>query len=207
MARSTLLKYNFQVRIGDMDGIFVAFHNTEEIFGYQYISRSEMDRVLYGNSFTGDALYSISMKLFTKILNLAAKEFSNSLVRLFVVQRGQSLEVFAERIPSISVLSTFTPSIGDVKHWSVTVDRFLDDELLNPHNGGVPTLQSPSQFSIKYVVHEVELKNLNNYILFREKFIRSHSAGSGKGSLEEVQQRSEFFMRKFKPFFTQPSTR
>lgn len=38
MSRSAFLKYSMQVRIGDMDGIFVAYHNTARIFGFQYIS-------------------------------------------------------------------------------------------------------------------------------------------------------------------------
>lgn len=38
MTRSAFLKYSMQVRIGDMDGIFVAYHNTARIFGFQYIS-------------------------------------------------------------------------------------------------------------------------------------------------------------------------
>ncbi len=33
MARSAFLKYAFQCRIGDMAGIFVAYHNTQHIFG------------------------------------------------------------------------------------------------------------------------------------------------------------------------------
>ena len=38
MTRSAFLKYSMQVRIGNMDGIFVAYHNTARIFGFQYIS-------------------------------------------------------------------------------------------------------------------------------------------------------------------------
>ena len=37
MVRAAFLKYNFQARIGHMDGIFVAYHNTSEMFGFQYI--------------------------------------------------------------------------------------------------------------------------------------------------------------------------
>lgn len=40
MTRSAFLKYSMQVRIGNMDGIFVAYHNTARIFGFQYISLS-----------------------------------------------------------------------------------------------------------------------------------------------------------------------
>lgn len=32
-----LIKDSFQVRIGGMDGIFLAYHNTSRIFGFQYV--------------------------------------------------------------------------------------------------------------------------------------------------------------------------
>lgn len=43
MTRSAFIKYNMQVRIGRMAGIFVAYHNTKEMFGFEYISQQEMD--------------------------------------------------------------------------------------------------------------------------------------------------------------------
>jgi hypothetical protein len=32
-----LIRVSFQARIGDMDGIFVAYHNTARVFGFQYL--------------------------------------------------------------------------------------------------------------------------------------------------------------------------
>ncbi|KAJ4482211.1 mitochondrial protein Pet127-domain-containing protein [Lentinula aciculospora] len=48
LIRSAFLKYQFQVRIGDMDGVFVAYHNTARMFGFQYIPLEEMDQRLFG---------------------------------------------------------------------------------------------------------------------------------------------------------------
>lgn len=42
-----LLKYGFQARIGQMDGIFVAYHNINTFFGFQYLPLSEIDKVFY----------------------------------------------------------------------------------------------------------------------------------------------------------------
>jgi Mitochondrial protein Pet127 len=50
MLRSTLIKYNLQVRIGMMDGIFVAYHNTSKLFGFEYIPREQMDDDIYGSN-------------------------------------------------------------------------------------------------------------------------------------------------------------
>lgn len=44
MMRSTMLKYMLQARMGRMDGIFLAYHNVERIFGFQYMPMSEIDR-------------------------------------------------------------------------------------------------------------------------------------------------------------------
>ncbi|KAF9267511.1 Pet127-domain-containing protein [Marasmius fiardii PR-910] len=48
LIRSAFLKYSFQARIGNMDGVFVAYHNTERMFGFQYVPLEEMDKRLFG---------------------------------------------------------------------------------------------------------------------------------------------------------------
>lgn len=62
LIRSAFLKYSFQARIGNMDGVLVAYHNTARIFGFQYIPLEEMEARLYG---TGDGA-----RVFTKCLRL-----------------------------------------------------------------------------------------------------------------------------------------
>ena len=42
------MKYGFQAKIGRMDGVIVAYHNTSEIFGFQYIPLADMERCIYG---------------------------------------------------------------------------------------------------------------------------------------------------------------
>ena len=59
-----------------MDGIFVAYHNTEEIFGFQYIPREVMDLCLYGGSNAGDAAFSLILQIYSEILELATSHFS-----------------------------------------------------------------------------------------------------------------------------------
>lgn len=69
MIRSAFLKYSYQCRIGKMDGIFVAFHNTAEIFGFQYISIEEMDRATAGNEQSGQVLFQNGVRLLHELLN------------------------------------------------------------------------------------------------------------------------------------------
>ncbi|KPM44059.1 hypothetical protein AK830_g2557 [Neonectria ditissima] len=89
MIRSAFLKYSLQVRMGRMDGIFVAYHNTERIFGFQYISLSEMDESLHGTSDTetGDVEFKTSLKLLNELLNRATERFPQRSLRLHVETR------------------------------------------------------------------------------------------------------------------------
>ena len=77
MIRAAFLKYSLQVRMGRMDGIFVAFHNTDRIFGFQYISLAEMDLALHGQEDTriGDQEFKLSIDLLNKILDKATKKY------------------------------------------------------------------------------------------------------------------------------------
>ncbi|TRX96282.1 hypothetical protein FHL15_003006 [Xylaria flabelliformis] len=84
MIRSAFLKYSLQVRMGRMDGIFVAFHNTQRIFGFQYIPLSEMDLSLHGTSNTllGDHEFKLSLKLLNEILSRASQKWPEQSLRL-----------------------------------------------------------------------------------------------------------------------------
>ena len=77
MIRSAFLKYSLQVRMGKMDGIFVAFHNTERIFGFQYITLGEMDLAVHGQTdlALGDQEFRLSVDLLNKILDRATEKF------------------------------------------------------------------------------------------------------------------------------------
>lgn len=46
-----------------MDGVFVAFHNTARIFGFQYISLEEMDERLFGGPGRGNPVFEKCMGL------------------------------------------------------------------------------------------------------------------------------------------------
>lgn len=80
MTRATMLKYSLQVRMGRMDGIFLAYHNIERIFGFQYLSLADMDRVLHGQDDTslGDQEFRLSLGLLDELLNKAAAQFPDT---------------------------------------------------------------------------------------------------------------------------------
>lgn len=82
-----------------MDGIFVAYHNTHEIFGFQYISREEMDERIFGNSVTGDAAFNLILQVYNSILSAIVPSYprENTVRLTFVVDRtGSRLTIFSE---------------------------------------------------------------------------------------------------------------
>lgn len=82
MIRSAFLKYSLQVRMGRMDGIFVAFHNTDRVFGFQYVSLAEMDSTLHGQWDTnlGDQEFKLSVALLNEVLEKATKKYPNTVL-------------------------------------------------------------------------------------------------------------------------------
>ncbi|PNH30815.1 hypothetical protein VD0002_g8283 [Verticillium dahliae] len=89
MIRAAFLKYSLQVRMGRMDGIFVAFHNTQRIFGFQYIPLEEMDTALHGTDdrSLGDQEFKLSLHLLNEVLDRATKKFPGRTLRLHVETR------------------------------------------------------------------------------------------------------------------------
>lgn len=77
MMRSTALKYSLQARMGHMDGIFVAYHNVKRIFGFQYISINELDRILHGQTdrCLGNQEFGLSIELLNQIFDKATAKF------------------------------------------------------------------------------------------------------------------------------------
>lgn len=101
MIRAAFLKYSLQVRMGRMDGIFVAFHNIRRIFGFQYISLPEMDKALHGtdNTAIGDSEFKLSLDLLNKVLDRATKKFPEKSLRLHFETRDAGtpfMYIFAE---------------------------------------------------------------------------------------------------------------
>ncbi|KAF2861875.1 Pet127-domain-containing protein [Piedraia hortae CBS 480.64] len=84
MLRATTLKYLLQARMGRMDGIFVAYHNIERIFGFQYLNIYEMDRALHGQMqrCLGDGEFMASLGLYDDVLERATARFPHRHLRV-----------------------------------------------------------------------------------------------------------------------------
>ncbi|OAA72255.1 Mitochondrial protein Pet127 [Cordyceps fumosorosea ARSEF 2679] len=89
LIRSAFLKYSLQVRMGRMDGIFVAYHNTQRIFGFQYIPLSDMDHAIHGQTDTtlGDQEFKASLSILNDLMDRATQKFPGRSLRLHVETR------------------------------------------------------------------------------------------------------------------------
>jgi hypothetical protein len=107
MMRSTMLKYMLQARMGRMNGIFVAYHNVERMFGFQYVPIAEMDRALHGQTdpSLGDQEFRASLDIMNEVFNAATKKFPEQSLRIHFETKEEekgsegmptALHVFAE---------------------------------------------------------------------------------------------------------------
>lgn len=108
MMRSTMLKYMLQARMGRMNGIFVAYHNVERMFGFQYLPIADMDRALHGQTdpTLGDQEFRASLDMMNEVFNAATKKFPEQSLRIhFEAKEAEgedgmptALHVFAEPV-------------------------------------------------------------------------------------------------------------
>lgn len=90
-----------------MDGVFVAYHNTARVFGFQYISLEEMDARLFGQDVkpagvvNSDSAPTRGTRIFEKC------------VKLLEVVMDEIVGVFGERVsPLLCLLQLFIDSCG-----------------------------------------------------------------------------------------------
>lgn len=138
MIRAAFLKYSLQVRMGRMDGIFVAFHNTERIFGFQYISLPEMDFALHGTEDTtiGDAEFKLSLEMLNRVLDKAIEKYPEKSLRLhFETREGQTpfTYIFAEPMEEEKIEEIQRTNRAEVLKFEQNIlglNQKTDEELL-----------------------------------------------------------------------------
>ncbi|KAI3131369.1 hypothetical protein CBS147325_9070 [Penicillium roqueforti] len=136
MIRAAFLKYSLQVRVGRMDGIFVAYHNIERIFGFQYIPLDEMDQALHGtpNTCLGDKEFELSLGLWEKILDKATKKFPKKSLRFhFEAREGNPpyMLIVAQPVTDEQIEAIQTKNKA---HIDAIQDRILNpDQYIDGH--------------------------------------------------------------------------
>ena len=69
LVRSKFLAFSHQLRIGGMHGLFVAYHNTDELQGFQYISLAEIDKRIFGCSEMADQSFNKSTEILSTLMS------------------------------------------------------------------------------------------------------------------------------------------
>jgi hypothetical protein len=57
------------MKIGRMQGAAIAYHNTQKIFGFQYISLDDMEKRVFGCPEFSDIIFNSSLSMIEKILD------------------------------------------------------------------------------------------------------------------------------------------
>lgn len=76
LIRGAFLKYSFQLKIGNMDGAFFAYHNTLQNFGFEYVHASEIYKRVFGSVVYSDLAFMVSAKILTHYLDLILEDVS-----------------------------------------------------------------------------------------------------------------------------------
>jgi hypothetical protein len=118
-----------------MDGIFVAYHNTRQMLGFEYLSRKEMDKFVFGSTAYGDKCFTVILKLFQHLMKYLTDLYPNQHIKLLARAQGnQELQFFVERphpSSSSNMLPTATaqnPIHGLVELFQVKLNVMLNDE-------------------------------------------------------------------------------
>ncbi|KAJ7780564.1 mitochondrial protein Pet127-domain-containing protein [Mycena maculata] len=131
LIRSAFLKYGFQVRIGNMDGVIVAYHNTARIFGFQYVSLEEMDSCLFGSEpGAGDRVFQKCVTLLECIASEVVQCFPNQSVKCtFECEEGaKELNVWVQ--PAEWSL-TDDEVDAPIRQLTIRAQSFLDESPVN----------------------------------------------------------------------------
>ncbi|KAK0536498.1 hypothetical protein OC835_002005 [Tilletia horrida] len=136
MIRAAFLKYGFQARIGNMDGIFVAYHNTKEIFGFQYVPLDEIFTRVFGTVEMGEQAFSLSVRLLEAILNSATTIYPKQSLKLTLsVSEGKDphMTVYAEpaELSPESQQSSSKPQIQEPKSEQNPFGQSIDQAIAN----------------------------------------------------------------------------
>ncbi|KAI9040933.1 Pet127 family protein [Aspergillus affinis] len=160
MIRAAFLKYSLQVRIGRMDGIFVAFHNIQRIFGFQYVSLNEMDSTLHGQKHAclGDQEFRLSVALWNKVLDKVTAKYPKQSVRLHFETRDSKVSesfmyIFAEPVTDEEIHAIQTKNQEEIDAYQ---RRILN---LAPHEDDAEQLSDAIRSEEQEQDQESELAN------------------------------------------------
>ncbi|KAI8096423.1 mitochondrial protein Pet127-domain-containing protein [Halteromyces radiatus] len=162
MMRAAFLKYSFQVRIGHMDGIMVTYHNTNTIFGFQYISRNEMDARLFGTQKMGDQVFTSCLSMMEILFDKFTKQYPKTTLRITLdcsEPKYEDMRIFVEPVNDDENTTTKTgeqavydESVSDhLSMYRLYTQSYLNNKLIQ---GPVSVNKESDVWDIYYKLEE-----------------------------------------------------
>jgi hypothetical protein len=74
LIRGGFLKYIMQMKIGRMQGAAIAYHNTQKIYGFEYIPLEQMERRIFGCKEFSDLVFNNSLGIIERILDYVLED-------------------------------------------------------------------------------------------------------------------------------------
>jgi hypothetical protein len=74
LIRGGFLKYIMQMKIGHMQGAAIAYHNTQKVFGFEYIKLEDMENRVFGCKEFSDIVFNSSLCLLEKVLDYVIED-------------------------------------------------------------------------------------------------------------------------------------
>ncbi len=108
LIRGGFIKYVHQMTIGDMDGVIIAYHNTQEIFGFEYLSKWHLEKRIYGSQEFASVCFRSSLTLLQQIFDYifdheGMDQLGQTLkIGLYASNSQKGMVVMAERIDNVN---------------------------------------------------------------------------------------------------------
>jgi len=133
MIRGTFIKYSFQARLGIMDGIFVTYHNTQNIFGFEYIPLGEIDKAIYETKATAELSFQMSLSSLQAVLNDIISEFENEdnlLMEVKTIWESSETQFYIQPISKHNIISSTNSKLFVLKLEKVIGDKVVHGPIL-----------------------------------------------------------------------------
>ncbi|CAH6721793.1 hypothetical protein CLIB1444_07S02564 [[Candida] jaroonii] len=190
-----LFKYSTQARIGQMDGIFISYHNLRHYLGFEYLKIEDIDKIYFNDSPVsngiGDIQFKVSIKIWGKILDSIREDLNSDNYRVLLHHNLKFgiMEIFAvplttqqvDHLQAISKNSQGSPTKhqedlvafnestldSNVLNYELSVNSYEGGKLLSP--GILP--QNLDNYSFSYKISRKQ-PNINHYNNLLYNFVK-----------------------------------
>jgi hypothetical protein len=198
LIRGGFLKYIMQMKIGQMQGAAIAYHNTQKIFGFEYIKLEEMEKRIFGCREFSDVVFETAVSLLEEILDhvladrvgqLKAGEapktyriglyaYENTGLTV-MFERFENDDIYLDRFRNYynpdelkDIIDTYLTHqvVPNVTQYNVNIVPFIN----GVHLDSTPILYEPGDFfEVKYSIQRVGSVDFNTYMRYLHESYKS----------------------------------